>query len=120
MSLKPGKRYGTAFYCFPLVEANDVCDPNANWTCPCDAELQCRDDFNADDKRHSKHYHKKDKYYGHKKYSRDAFYKYRKVVEIKETEECPRLYKKQPKRPKYHRAVCVAVPKVYSLLKLLT
>lgn len=92
------------FYCFPLLQADDLCDLEANWTCPCGAGLECRDDTEEDGDSASRTSRTR-----RSSKTRDKYYKYRPLVVKKYDDECPTLYKKKQKKPKYHTAVCEPV-----------
>jgi hypothetical protein len=87
------------FFCFPLLQLNDFCDPEANWTCPCGVGLTCTATCVP---QPSKHMHKPKK-----PRSEDPYEDYRPEVRVTGGDCCPALYNKG-KKPRDHRAVCVS------------
>ena len=82
-------RGNTDFFCFPLLQSGDGCDPEENFTCPCAKGLECNSS--------SAH--------GHGRSKRKKGPKYMAHVKFENGDKCPWLYKES--KEKYRTAVCV-------------
>ena len=96
----------TDFFCFPLLQSGDGCDPEENFTCPCAKGLECNSSSaHGHGRRHPRSKRKKGP--NHKKGPKHNNH-YMAHVKFENGDKCPWLYKESKlEQEKYRTAVCV-------------
>ena len=82
-------------FCFPLMDEDEACDLNGEWSCPCGDSLTCTHQYRNGGKSHK---------------GKDLGKYYRPKVVLEEGEECPNLYNGKRRKADKYTPTCQKVP----------